>query len=98
METKEIFKGLLALIFLFFLVSPYPGAWVKEEGAIEALKKQGFTEITITERDNYFISFRGGGSGDEARFVCKAKNPSGETVEDIYVYGGWPFKSYTVRY
>jgi hypothetical protein len=91
-------KVIVFIIFIIFMLSPYPGAWVNEKGAIEALEKMGYTEVKITERDNYFVGFRGGSAGDEARFVCTAKNSAGQQVNDIYVYGGWPFKNYTVRF
>lgn len=85
------------LIILFFLLTPFPGAWVKKERAESALQKAGYSDVKITDRSNYFAWVRGGGHGDVVRFVCSAKNPAGKNVTDIYVFCGWPFKGTTIR-
>lgn len=85
------------LLILVSLVGGFPGRFVSKSRATDALTKAGYSDITVTDRSNYFVGMRGGGNGDVVRFTCKAKNPAGKEVNDIYVFCGWPFKGTTIR-
>lgn len=60
--------------------------------AVDALHKQGFTDINITDKSWLFVGFIGCGDDDSVKFTATAKN---ETVE-IYVCAEW-FKGATIR-
>lgn len=82
------------LILAIFLMSA--GNFVDENVAIEALQKQGFTDINITGKDWLFVGFRGCSEDDSVKFTAIAKNARNETVE-VYVCSGWLFKGSTIR-
>lgn len=85
---------IIFLIIAIFLVSA--GNFVDESVAVEALHKQGFTDIKIIEKDWLFVGYRGCSDDDSVKFTAIAKNPRNETVE-VYVCSGWLFKGSTVR-
>ena len=85
------------VVVLLVLITPFPGCMVNEKKAHTALEKAGYSQVEVTDRSNYFVLIRGGGKGDVVRFTCKAKNPAGKDVKDIYVFAGWPFKGTTIR-
>lgn len=94
-ENKGSFFGFL--LFVIFLATPFPGCMVDKQRALTALEKQGYSNVEIVDRANYFVWLRGGGMSDVTRFTCSAINPAGKDVTDIYVFCGWPFKGTTVR-
>ena len=72
------------------------GCMVSEKETIRAAEKQGYQDVQIKERHNFFSGWHGCGSSDSAAFKAKAKNPRGDDV-DIIICAGWPFKGVTVR-
>ena len=93
-NTIFIIFGIIVLIVVGF--STAAGIFVNESVAVEALQKQGFTDINITKKDWFLVGFKGCGDDDSVKFTAAAKNPRNETVE-IYVCSGWLFKGATVR-
>lgn len=79
------------MIFLLTL-----GKFVDESTAIRALEKQGYSNIEVVDKDIWFVSLRGCGDEDVAKFDAVATNPAGKEV-DVFVCIGWPFKGATVR-
>jgi hypothetical protein len=97
MKLEEIGRLIVLIIAVLLLTTPFPGCMVREKTAVRALEKQGYSEVQITSRANYFVRMRGGSNGDVVRFTCNAKNPAGKFVEDVYVFSGWLFKGSTIR-
>jgi len=96
---KEEIIGLCILIgccIVFPLGIMCTGSLVDDSIAIKALEVQGFSNITIVEKDWLFVSFKGGGQDDSVKFITTATNPSGENVT-VAVFAGWPFKGATIR-
>lgn len=92
METKYIM--IIAFIVIVGIIST-AGYFVDEKVAIDALHKQGFTDVNITDKSWLFVDFQGCGEDDAVKFTATAKNPRNETVE-IYVCAGW-LKGATIR-
>ncbi|MDO8559226.1 MAG: hypothetical protein Q7R84_02735 [bacterium] len=86
----------IILSFGFSGVSACSGNLVDEDIAVKALEIQGFSDITIIEKDNWFIGFKGGGREDVVKFTAVATNPAGKKVE-VDVFAGWPWKGATIR-
>jgi hypothetical protein len=86
----------IILLVLALALDGLPGSCVKDSTAVRALETQGYGNVTVIEKNTYFVGFRGGSGSDAAKFTCKAKNPAGKEVT-VYVYSGWPFKGSTVR-
>lgn len=93
MDTRYIILEIIFIILIGVLV--IAGYFIDEKVAVDALHKQGFTDVNITDKSWLFVEFRGCGEGDYAKFTATAKNPRNETVE-IYVCAGW-FKGATIR-
>lgn len=85
---------MLAVVGLIFGLSV--GYMVSEADTIRATVKQGYQDIQIKERHNFFADYHGCGNDDDVAFEARAKNPKGEEV-DIIICAGWPFKGVTVR-
>jgi hypothetical protein len=99
-QAKEFFRIVLVAIVIVIIITlslQLPGCLVKEAEAVSALDKMGYSNIIVTNRNNCFIKFHGGGEGDDVMFTCSATNPAGIKVDKIYVFAGWPFKKPTVR-
>lgn len=93
METGNIIVGIAFIIIIGIILST--GYFIDEKVAVDALHKQGFTDINITDKSWLFVGFIGCGDDDSVKFIATAKNPRNETVE-IYVCAGW-FKGATIR-
>lgn len=90
--------GHIILVIVFIIIAGIlstAGYFTDEKVAIDALHKQGFTDINITDKSWLFVGFQGCGEDDSVKFTAIAKNPRNETVE-IYVCAGW-FKGATIR-
>lgn len=109
MKRKKQFKekvidwwevnGFLVMVVSFIILAAAwqsSGLLVPENKAIKELEVQGYTDISISDRDWFCICLRGGASDDVVRFEAKAMNPAGKNV-DVCVYSGWPFKGATIR-
>ena len=92
---KSLFVTIAVLAFAY-AIGPV-GYFVNQNRAVNALEKAGYSEVKVVDRALFFIVIRGGGTGDAVRFTCKARNPAGKEVTDIYVFAGWPFKGTTIR-
>ena len=86
--------AIVVIVILAFFVTA--GRLVDESVAVEALQKQGFTDVHITKKDWFLVGFKGCGEDDDVKFTATANNPRNETVE-VYVCSGWLFKGSTVR-
>lgn len=83
--------ALLCLVACRGCISP-----VTSEDAIEVAKNQGYSNAKVVSRDYLFVGYRGCSDEDSLRFVIKAKNPLGKSVQ-IYVCTGFWLKGATVR-
>lgn len=71
------------------------GTFVTERQVIQAVEKQGYTDIAITRKHIFFLGCNGGSKSDDAVFHARATNPAGQRV-DILICAGL-FKGVTVR-
>ena len=72
------------------------GACVDDANVKKAVEKQGYSEVRLTDKSIFFITFRGCSKEDSAKYSARAKNPKGKEV-DLIICAGWPFKGVTVR-
>lgn len=79
METGHIILVIVFIIMVGILLTA--GYFTDEKVAIDALHKQGFTDINITDKSWLFVGFRGCGEDDSVKFTATTKNPRNETVE-----------------
>ena len=90
--------NIVVIVALLIAATPFPGCMVSEKKALNALEKAGYSEVVVVDRSNYFVMLRGGSESDSVRFTCRAKNPAGKEVTNIYVFSGWIFKGTTIRF
>jgi hypothetical protein len=93
--TVFTFIAFIVLALLFFGI--FGGLFIKEDGAIELLKAQGFTDIKITSRQWFAVGFKGCEDSDSAKFNFEAIGPNGNFVNNLFVCKGFIFKGYTLR-
>lgn len=91
---EKTIQGVVSLAF--FILFFFSGFFPREGEAIRCAETLGFTNIRITDRDNFWTVFRGGGPGDVVRFRVHATNPAGKEV-DTFIFVGWPFMGATLR-
>lgn len=91
---KSSFPYVLCIILT--ILWQFCGFLVPEKKATKELEVQGYSNITIIDRDWFFIPLRGGAPDDLVRFEAEATNPAGKNVV-VVVYSGWPFKGATIR-
>jgi hypothetical protein len=89
---------LLAYLLVFLAAIAWEfgiGILASEDTAVKAAEVQGFSDVRVTDKAIVFLSWRGCGSGDAARFSLQAKNSQGKDV-DFYVCTGF-WKGSTIR-
>jgi hypothetical protein len=87
-----IIAAIALLIFACFCMGILADSSIAEK----ALEVQGFSNISVVEKDWLFVQFKGGAQDDNVKFTATATNPAGNNVT-VYVYAGWPFKGGTIR-
>ena len=75
---------------------PGCGALVSDDNTVEAVMKQGYSDVQIKASHIFFVSWHGCGDSDRAAYKMAATNALGQRV-DLIVCAGWPFKGVTVR-
>lgn len=91
--------GVILIVLLIgglILGSCVGGIFIEETTAVEALETQGYSNITITDKDWFMVGARGCSDDDIVKFDAVATNPIGKEVE-VYVCRGLFFKGATVR-
>jgi len=91
-------KALLYIVLFLILVGldATCGTCVSKESTVNAVEKQGYSNIEVLDKNVFFVSWRGCSGSDDAMFTMKATNSVGKDVE-IMACAGWPFKGVTVR-
>jgi len=92
--------SIVFLIIVVILVIGLPasrGIFVNEDVAYNALKDEGYTNITIIEKDWFAVGLKGCSSDDAAKFTATADNVRNQNVK-VYVCSGLIFKSATIRH
>ena len=84
------------VVILIVIASFFFGIFVTPDVAVRACDKHGFSDITVTDKEWFFVGFRGCGWGDAAKFKVTAKNPVGKSVK-VFVCTGWILKGATIR-
>ncbi len=95
----EILPRLLitaVIIIVVGLLDGSCGMMVDQSEAICTMENQGYTDVKVTDKSIFFLTLRGCGSGDAAKFDVTATNPAGKQV-NMFVCAGWPFKGATTR-
>lgn len=92
-----VIAAIVGIIFgggLFF----WQGMYVSEDSVVEAIEKQGYTDVVVDDKDIFFVSSFGGecGEKDDALFEVTATNALGKRVE-LIACAGWPWKGVTIR-
>lgn len=101
-KKKEVLFTTVSLLPLFIFIMFFAmffarGVFVDNVRPVEeVMKVHGYTEYTITDKDIFFINFRGCQLGEAAKFEVSAVNSNGESV-NLLVCTGWPFKGATIR-
>ena len=69
-----------------------------DEGAspVEAVAKQGYSDVRILHIHPFFADYFGCSKGDRAAYKMSATNALGRKV-NLTACAGWPFKGVTVR-
>lgn len=76
---------LYIIVFAFFaILDGCPGQFVENDRAVKALETQGYSDVKITDKSVYFVSWKGCSSSDSAKFDAIATNPVGKKV-GLYV-------------
>jgi len=87
---------IVVLVLAILSFSFIRGVFTNENEAIRALEIQGYSNITILDKDFFFVGVRGCSSHDAAKYTAKVTNPLNKEVE-VFVCVGFPFKGSTVR-
>ena len=72
------------------------GWTVKDIDVITSIEKQGYTNIAIIARHNYWIDAKGCSSDNSVAHVLSATSPTGRMVV-IIACSGVPFEGVTMR-
>jgi hypothetical protein len=88
--------AIIAVVLVFFVLPNCTGYLVPDSKAVTHLEKEGYSDVQVVSKDVWFVSIRGGATGDVVRFTCEATNPIGQSVT-VYVFAGWPWKKCTTR-
>jgi len=86
----------IIIFIVLIFIDGIPGKFVENERATKALETQGYSDVTITDKSTFFISWNGCSSGDSAKFDVTATNPAGKKVK-LFVCTAWIFKGSTIR-
>lgn len=85
----------VTLILVFYVISLIIAMNVDEGKSIRAAEDLGYTDITVTDRDIWFIGFKGCDKSDSALFTVHGTGPDGKE-RDLTVCAGI-FKGGTIR-
>lgn len=98
--NKSFETTVFVFTFIFFVAAlifgVFGGLLVKEDGAIQLLEAQGFSDVNITSHQWLFVGLRGCEDSDAAKFTFEATGPNGQIVDNLFVCKGL-FKGYTLR-
>ena len=81
-------------IFGYFI---FAGYYIDESEAVKALESQGYSNITVVEKQWLASGIRGCAAEDAAKFKVVATNPAGQRVDNVYVCIGYLQKGATIR-
>lgn len=90
--------SVLLILFIIVVLVGYTcrGACADSTETKQAIEKQGYSNVKITDKSIFFVGWRGCSSNDAIQYDVTAKNPKDQTV-DLIVCSGWPFKGVTIR-
>lgn len=91
--TKMI--KLLGICFLLLTLTAC-GALIDDYEVKKAVEKQGYRDVSITDKSIFFPDWSGCGEDDDACYDMIATNSNGQRI-DLIACAGWPFKGVTVR-
>ena len=86
----------LALFPIVFTLALIPPDVAESVNTVEAVSKQGYSDVHIQHIHPFFASFFGCSNGDAAAYKMSATNALGRKV-NLIACAGWPFKGVTVR-
>ena len=83
------------VIILAVIWMPIGASFVDDTKATRALTQLGFTDVTILNKDPWFVGIKGCGSGDGALYTVRGINPAGQAITVEVCAGIW--KGGTIR-
>ena len=89
----------LACVLLFAIgvgVEGCAGSLANEDKAVSLLEVQGFSDVRLLERNNFFAPFHGCSKDDTTHYVFAATNVAGRQVH-VQVCQGWPLRGPHIR-
>ena len=89
-------KRILFVLLAVGCLSSGCGLLVSDFNTVEAVSKQGYSDVHIQHIHPFFASFFGCSNGDAAAYKMSATNALGRKV-NLIACAGWPFKGVTVR-
>jgi hypothetical protein len=89
-------KRILFVLLAAAALSSGCGLLVSDFDTMEAVAKQGYSDVRIQHIHPFFASFFGCSNGDVASYRMTATNALGRRVK-LIACAGWPFKAVTVR-
>lgn len=95
---EENMKALIYVVLFVVVIflDAMCGVCASKEATINAVEKQGYSNVQVLDKHIFFTGWRGCSSADAAVFEIRATNARGQDV-DILACAGWPFKGVTVR-
>jgi hypothetical protein len=88
-------KRILFVLLAATVLSSGCGLMVSDFNTVEAVEKQGYSDVHVLHIHPFFASFFGCSNGDVAAYKMSAKNALGRKV-NLIACAGWPFKGVTV--
>jgi hypothetical protein len=89
-------KRILFVLLAVACLSSGCGLLVSDSNTVDAVAKQGYSDVHILHIHPFFASFFGCSNGDVAAYKMSATNALGRKV-NLIACAGWPFKGVTVR-
>ena len=89
-------KGILFVCLAVACLSSGCGFLVSDDHTVEAVERQGYSDVKIQRIHVFFVHYFGCSKEDDAAYKMSAKNALGRRV-DLTACVGWPFKGVTVR-
>ena len=89
-------KRILFVLLAATVLSSGCGLMVSDFNTVEAVEKQGYSDVHILKIHPFFASFFGCSNGDVAAYKMSAMNALGRKV-NLVACAGWPFKGVTIR-
>ena len=89
-------KRILFVLLAATVLSSGCGLMVSDFNTVNAVEKQGYSDVHVLHIHPFFADYFGCSKGDRAAYKMSATNALGRKV-NLTACAGWPFKGVTVR-